>query len=226
MMSDAQISDSNALRSLQQASEARGLKFYVNPPREMVPGFLEDYEPDAIALGPEGGIIIEMKVRRNPASDRKLAAVAKRVASHQGWEFRVIYLNQPVDETLPIANPTPEQIRGTFREVEALTKGGHSAAALVTAWAALEALARLASAYSESRRSKNFSPDQAIQTLAEEGYIDNETADHMRKLAKLRNAAVHGDFSVNVSAEQVESLLTQLQAVASEVMTVTSEQEA
>ena len=55
MMSEAQLGESNVLRNLQQVSEARGLKFFVNPPREVVPAFLGDFQPDAIAVGPEGG---------------------------------------------------------------------------------------------------------------------------------------------------------------------------
>jgi uncharacterized protein YutE (UPF0331/DUF86 family) len=223
MMSEAQLRESNVLRNLRQVSEARGLKFYVNPPREIVPEFLGDFQPDAIARGPEGGIIIEAKLPGNPASEKQFAAIARRVSGQKGWEFRAIYLNPPMDEMPFIAKPTPEQLQATFKEIEALTKGGHRAAALVTGWAALESLARLASANSEGRTSRGFSPIQAIQTLAEEGYIENEAADSLRAMAKLRNAVVHGDFSVAVPAEQVEGLLGQLQAIASDIMSVSPE---
>jgi hypothetical protein len=226
MMSEAQLWESNVLRNLQQVSEARGLKFYVNPPREIVPEFLGDFQPDAMALGPDGGIIIEVKNRRNPASEKQLAAIARRVSGQKGWEFRAIYLNPPMDETPPIAKPTPEQLQTTFGEIEALTKGGHPAAALVTAWAALESLARLASANGEARRPGDFSPIQAIQMLAEDGYIEHETADRLREMAKLRNAVVHGDFSVDVPVEQSEGLLKELRVIASNIMGVGSEQDA
>lgn len=222
MMSEAQLWESNVLRNLRLMSEARGLKFYANPSRELVPEFLGSYEPDAIAVGPEGGIIIEVKLRRSPASERHLAALAKRVSNQRGWEFRVIYLNPSTDETPTIEKPTLDQLQSAFREIDALMKSGHPAAAFVTGWAALESLARLASAYSEARRSSAFSPIQAVQTLAEEGYIENEAADRLREMANLRNAVVHGDFSVDVPAEKVEGLLRQLQAIASNVMSVTS----
>jgi hypothetical protein len=126
-----------------------------------------------------------------------------------------------MDQTPPISKPTPEQLRATFGEIGALMKGGHPAAAFVTAWASLESLARLASANSEARTSMGFSPIQAIQTLAEEGYVENEAADRLRGMAYLRNAVVHGDLSVEVPVEQVEWLLKQLQAIASDVMSVT-----
>src|SRR5438552_494558 len=106
MISEARLLESNALRNLQKLSEARGLKFYLNPSREIVPDFLGDHRPDAIALGPEGGIIIEMKRGRSPASERQLAAIASRVSDQKGWEFRAIYLNPPLDEMPSIEKPT------------------------------------------------------------------------------------------------------------------------
>lgn len=223
MMSESQLGESNILRNLRQVSEARGLKFYVNPPSEVVPAFLGDFQPDAIAVGPDGGIIIEVRHRRSPASEHQLAAIARRVSDQKGWEFRAIYLDPPMDGTPPIAKPTPGQIQAGLGEIETLTKAGHPAAALVTAWAVLESLARLATANSEARAPKGFSPIQAIQTLAEEGYIENDAADRMREMAKLRNAVVHGDFSVEIPAEQVAGLARQLREIASDIVSSTPE---
>ncbi len=127
-----------------------------------------------------------------------------------------------MDAVLPIAKPTPEQLQVAFSEIDALTSDGHFAAALVRAWAALEALARLARVDSEASRTRAFSPIQAIQILAEEGYIDNTVADRLREMAKLRNAVVHGDLSAIVSSNQVQDLLVQLRTIQSEVMAVTS----
>jgi len=223
MMSEARLGESNILKALRQVSEARGLKFYINPPREVVPEFLGDFRPDAIAVGPEGGIIIEVKLRRNPASERQLAAIAKKISDQKGWEFRAIYLNPPTEGAALIDKPTPEQLQATFKEVSALAEGGHRAAALVMGWAALESLARLAIAGGEARTVRGFSPIQAIQTLAEEGYLENEDADRLREMAKLRNAVVHGDLSVDVPTMQVEDLLSQLRAIASDIVSVTPE---
>ena len=225
-MTETQLRKSSALKTLRQLAEARGLTFYVNPPREIVPEFLGDFQPDAMALGPEGGIIIEVKLQGSPASEKPLAAIARKVSGQKGWEFRAIYMNSPMDETPPIEKPTQAQLLTTFEEIAALIKGGHPAAGLVTAWAALESLARLAGGNDEARRPGGFSPIQAIQRLAEEGYIENDAADRLREMAKLRNAVVHGDFSVDVSAEKVEGLLMQLQAIMTNIETIAAEQEA
>jgi len=45
----------------------------------------------------------------------------------------------------------------------------------------------------------------------------------VREMVKLRNAVIHGDFSAEVPAEQIEDLLTQVQAIASDIMSVMPE---
>ena len=142
--------------------------------------------------------------------------------TEKGWEFRAVYVSSPTDEIPPIAKPTPPQLQTMFGEAEVLTNSGHAGAAFVTLWAVLESLARLASSDAEARTSQGFSPLQAIQTLAEAGYIENEGADQLREMAKLRNAVVHGDFSINVTADQAAALLSQLQAIASDIMSETA----
>ena len=220
MMSESQLQESGALRNLQQASEARGLKFYVNPPREIVPAFLGDFQPDAMAVGPDGGIIIEVRFRGQRESEQQLATIARRVSSERGWEFRAIYLDPPTGEIASIEKPTAAQLQATFKEIGALTAAGHPAAAFVTGWAALESLARLATG--EAGRSGSLSPMQTVQALAEEGYIENDVADRLREMTRLRNAVVHGDLSVDVSAEQVGVLLGELRAIAANVLSVVS----
>jgi uncharacterized protein YutE (UPF0331/DUF86 family) len=214
MTSERNAWEINVLRNLEKGFEARGMKFYINPPREVVPEFLGDFRPDAIAQGPEGGVVIEVKDRRSPKSDRQVAEIAKRVSSQKGWEFRAFYVNPPVDAMPSIAKPTTQQLRAAFEEVEALTKGGHHTAAFLAAWAALESLARLTEVGGEASVQRGFSPLQAIQMLAEEGYLENGDADNLRKMVNLRNAVAHGDLSARVSKLQLEHLLTQLRAIA------------
>jgi REase_AHJR-like len=224
MISDARLLESTALRNLRQMSEARALKFYVNPPPEVVPSFLGRFQPDAIAVGPDGGIIIGLTSRRNPRSERQLAAIAKQVSDQKGWEFRAIFLNPPVDDTPPIARPTQDQLQVKFAEIEALTNGGHTEAAFLTAWATLESLARLAREGGEAGRViGGLSALQAVQTLAEEGYLENDDADRLRAMVRLRNSVVHGDFSADVSAEEVKALLRQLRAIAAGIASVTGD---
>lgn len=148
---------------------------------------------------------------------RQLAEIARRVSAQKGWEFRAIYLNPSIDEAPAIAEPTPGQLQAAFGEVEALTDSGHRIAAFSIAWAALESIARLANVMGGSKATGGSL--QAIQTLAEAGYVANESAEYLRKTVKLRNAIVHGDLGVDISKGQVEALLKRLRAIAAKVET-------
>jgi uncharacterized protein YutE (UPF0331/DUF86 family) len=220
MMLEAQFAESSVLQNLRQTYEARGLRFYVNPPRDLLPDFLGDYRPDAIAVGPEGGIIIEVKLRQTAESEKQLASISKRVSGQKGWEFRAIYVNPAIDQESPIAAPTPGQLQAAFSEIEVLMKSGHASLALVAAWATLESLARLAATDNEPEKLGRYSPIQAVQRLAEEGYVENDVAERLREMVKLRNAVVHGNYSVAVPAEQVQNLLVELRAIAANVVSV------
>jgi uncharacterized protein YutE (UPF0331/DUF86 family) len=83
----------------------------------------------------------------------------------------------------------------------------------------VESLARLASANSGATQLGSLSPVQAIQVLAEEGYLEKDVAQRLREMVHLRNAVVHGDLSVQVPPGQVEYLLEQLEAIASDIIT-------
>ena len=64
----------NVLRNLRAASEERGLKFYIKPPRDVLPEFLGGYQPDAIAIDPQGGgMVVEIKRNSNGSAHNDLA---------------------------------------------------------------------------------------------------------------------------------------------------------
>jgi hypothetical protein len=210
----AASSESRALASLRRAYEARGFTFLAEPPQHAVPDFLGTYRPDAIARGPEGGVIIEVKRGRRKDAEDALADVARRVAGQRGWEFRVIYVNPVQDEPDRIERPTRQQVQAALGEVGALIESGHRTAAFALAWAALEALARLAGSEG-AEKERAFAPMQAVQMLAEEGYIESDAAARLRGMVKLRHAVIHGDLSAEVSTEQVKGMLDDLRQAAS-----------
>jgi hypothetical protein len=215
MISDGQPWELSVLHNLQHSYEARGFKFHISPPPELIPSFLAGHRPDAIAVSPDGGgIIIEVKRHRAEASNRQLADLAKKVAGQKRWEFQVIYTNPTTEESDDIAKATVKQINAGLQEIQLLADSGHYAPALIFGWAVLESLARFARGLGSSR---GHSPVQVVQALAEEGYLANDDAQRLREMARVRSSLVHGDLSVTVSAEQVGFLLGQLRALKSEI---------
>ncbi len=221
-MLESQTWEVNVLRNLQVASEERGLKFYINPSRDVLPEFLAGYQPDAIAINPQGGgMVVEIKRNRNKSADNHLAQLSKRVTSQKGWEFRVFYMNPNTEQQASIATASLEQIDAKLREIKSLKDGGYFGPALIYGWSVLESLARLAGG---PERARGLSPIQAVQELAAGGYIENEEAQHLREMARLRSAVVHGDFSLTVTADEIEFLLKQLETLRLNISKVEDEE--
>lgn len=201
------------LDSLAKDAERRGWTFLVAPQKSALPEFLGDYRPDAIVLNSEGGVIIEITNRRDIAQKGRLAEVAKIVSGQRGWSFRVFYANPSDQPRASFLSPTSEEVITGINEARALDAMGQERAALVMAWAALEAVARLVMSQADIDSAKPISPIQAVQTLAQEGYLSDEDAAQLRDLARIRNEVVHGGLSVRVSREEVGRLIENLESI-------------
>jgi uncharacterized protein YutE (UPF0331/DUF86 family) len=94
-----------------------------------------------------------------------------------------------------------------------LLESGHERAALVIAWSLLEAIARLVTPQGETTRARPLSPVQAVQTLAEMGYLKEVDARRLRELTSLRNAVVHGGLKTVVPANDVAQLICDLETI-------------
>jgi uncharacterized protein YutE (UPF0331/DUF86 family) len=77
-------------------------------------------------------------------------------------------------------------------------------AALLLAWAALEASAR---ANAPETFSRPQSTARLVEVLANEGQITPSEADRLRDISRKRNLLAHGDFQTAVSADEVLELL-------------------
>src|SRR5215207_11081681 len=82
------------LENLRQRYEGDGYTFFAYPPRDLVPPFLEDYRPDAIAIGPRGRVAIEVKLHRGAAGTAQLSKVASLFSDHPDWQFIVVYSDE------------------------------------------------------------------------------------------------------------------------------------
>ena len=223
---DAGIAESDILKDLRASYEWRGFAFYVDPPRELVPSFWEEYSLDAIALGPDGlGCVIKLRRQFDPATQEYDLELAEK-ASQNGWGFEIRYTHPEGNPLAFIVKQTPKQIEANLNEIQDLVKSGHNFPALIMGGAVLEALARVVYMNRMEQRLGEISPLGALQILAEEGYLENDAVQDLREMSRLRNAVIHGDLSVDVPVETVEHLLGQLRAIATDIARVMAGQDA
>lgn len=203
---------------LRERYESDGYAFFTHPSPSLVPAFLEDFRPDAIAVRDDEGVVIEVKVGEG-AAGRRSPDVTDRFKDHGKWKFHVVYAGDVDTDTVSISPPDEQQLQKGVREVESLLDGGHSGAAFVLAWAVLEAAARQASAGSSEGLTEALTSRQTVAVLEGEGLIDATSARNLRGMIEARNALAHGDLARDVDEREVRFVLSLLRLIVSDLDT-------
>jgi uncharacterized protein YutE (UPF0331/DUF86 family) len=198
------VRESDFLEALIPSYEAEGFSVFLHPPREMLPPFMRGYQPDAIALKDDRKIAIEIKRDIGQTTAARIEQLHKMFSGHPEWELRPYYLpSRPEEEDIQVSDIL--EIDHALAEVEELKRGGHLRAALMMAWATLEAAGR-ALLPQNLRRPQPAS--SLVEVLASEGVITPTEADSLRKTVNLRNAASHGHFALPITERQVDEIVS------------------
>lgn len=206
-----QETESSVLSRLVPELQAQGYDVFVKPTRTAVPAFLGDFQPDAIALrGAENAasdknLLIQV-TRQSKGNEKRLEDLAKLVAGQAGWELRIIWISAATT-TEAMRVQSPDAIADRIAEVKRLAGDGHLGAALLLAWATLEAQARFLETEKFQRPQTS---GRLVQTLAENGHLTPDEADLLRIIADKRNALAHGELTVDVSPQDVDTLIAVL----------------
>ena len=196
--------EKNFIEKLRTRYEQEGFTFTTYPDKTKLPEFLGSYNPDAIAQKPGYNVVIEVKRRPTPTTERSVKDIRRLFDGHPDWKFQVFFMGtDPQSETIPVAGPAA--ISDRINEVRGLITEGHLRSAFVMAWSLLEAALR---ALGRDADSRGRLPGTVVQTLAMNGYIDPDTERRMRDLIGLRNRIVHGDLDAEPTTADVELLLS------------------
>lgn len=194
------------LENLKPELEAEGYKVFIRPGRGIVPPFLGAFEPDAVALGSDKNLLIEV-VSGGESAAKRLQTLGNLMKGIEGWELRVEYI-QISNHQDHLAVQSSEQIAKSINEINSLVTSAHMGAALLLAWATFEATARFLMAQHFHRPQ---TPKRLINVLAEQGYVDPDQADILRALAIKRNELVHGQLHVAVTAREMSEFVAILE---------------
>src|SRR5262245_14200789 len=137
----SEITESNVLEALVPQLEEEGYTVYLHPGTLLMPPFLKDYQPDAIALRADKSLAIEIALRQTADNKERLQRIAKMFEGQDKWELRV-YWGTPTALQGSLEVQTPEAIRSRIEELRDLGDKGHLGPALLLGWATFEALAR------------------------------------------------------------------------------------
>jgi hypothetical protein len=201
------VSEDQVLQSEIARLESEGYDVFVQPRAPLVPEFLGDYVPDAVATGNGKKIVLE--VARSLGSE-KLKAVAAQFAKQREWELKILLVTPTSSgQTVPVQSR--QAIDGAIEEIERLRQVHALRAAFLLAWATFEAEGR-ASIVGKFDRPQT--PGRLVQVLSQEGLLTPTEADRMRTLSERRNQLVHGDLGTEIRSEDLQWLVATLRKMA------------
>ena len=202
MTSSLSTLERDALDEVERRLIGKGYSVVREPRGDAVPNFLGQFQPDAIAIGKQPQLVIEIIARRGSASvdAAKVEQIRQLISDHHDWALEVVYTT-PSSSSPGVG--APHAIRARFGEIQRLAKID-GRAALIMAWSMLEAVAR---ALLPDRAERALTPASTVELLASLGYVDKSEADMLRDAGRARNLMVHGDLNQQISPADLNSVL-------------------
>lgn len=202
-MTMARQTRAELLAGTSRSLREKGYDIIEQPDPSLLPESLATLQPDAIAIGKEPKLVIEIAGQGSHYASR-IADMQKALKNQTDWKLHLVVHLSKGDPEMP---PISESNIRTF--VDSLGDATTDARAnLLMAWAALEALSR-------KRRPQSFSrpqsPGRIVEEFATEGVISPSDAAFLRTMAYKRNAFVHGDLSQIVSKPEIDRFIAILE---------------
>ena len=196
-----------AFSALEPRWRQRGYTILREPGKEELPAFLSEVRPDAIATGRTPNIVIELVDSDQDNSQPSIARLRELLENHPDWELEVVYLGASSDGP---TSETREAIVRTLADVERL-QSLDPRAALLLAWAALEAAARLRS---PDQAQEALSVPLLIDLLVSEGLVEQEDFALLKWTGQQRPPLAHGELGIAPEAFDVSLLASLARSVA------------
>jgi REase_AHJR-like protein len=204
----SQLRETDVLENIVPQLEAEGYEVYSHPSANLLPSFMQSYRPDAIALREDKKLAIEV-VRKGSSTEGRLDKLRELLAGRRDWELRVYWIS-PSNTPEPIDLASGKEIEQSIKAVEQLASEGLHGAALLMAWATLEALGR---ALLPEKLARPQTAGRLVEALAGEGYVTPTEADRLRELGKVRNQLAHGGLRAKTTSKDIKSFAATLRTL-------------
>jgi hypothetical protein len=191
----------------------KGFKVTIEPKFSNLPREIQclGFQPDIIATSENINLIIEVKTFET-IKNSKLAEIAEKVKSIEGWDFELVYTNPRSKNEAPsvsVPNTYMDAKRSVDRAARFLgTDAGeeYSDAALLLIWGAVEnALRANFSTYKNTK--KNLTPRALIRDAVILGIIGKNDQIFLESMMKKRNEISHGIFNETLNKRELEKLV-------------------
>ncbi len=212
------LQEQQKIQSTAQKLQERGYQVVTEPSKSDLPFNLGGYLPDLIAIKDDQGIIFEIKTTFKRLSVDRLQNIAEQVASHHGWRFVLITLDDENEEFFQLEEkdfPYWQDLESRLSKVDILIQSSLFEPAILFLWSILELLLRK-KAVIENIPIERFPASNLLDHLYSRGEISMEQFDIFKDFLKLRNQIAHGLITpinstgdmLNLAHQKVKALIS------------------
>lgn len=208
-MTQASLTERRILETVEQRWTQLGYTVIREPRRDQLPAFLQGMRPDAIAVGQQPSIVIEILDKRSRASDTKLRQFHTLFQGRDDWRLEVVYASS---EGAPVQSINLADIKAAITAAEDL-KISEPRAGLLLAWSALEAVTRI---LEPDLASNGLSTSSVVDLLVSMGHLPQPDAGRLRGIGEIRNLLAHGQLNQNPAVDDLQALISLVRKLTAE----------
>lgn len=214
MRSDTTKWEEEKIRELVREYSAKGYRVVLQPGTSKLPKFMKsfNYLPDLIVYGKNEKLVIEVRSSSTISDAERFSHIADSIRNQKGWDFVLVMTNPKAKSTVEPSGTIPgyqyalQQLAEAEQVLSAGAGGGFRNAALLVAWAGLEAAIR----YTLSRqyeRDKPVSLPTLVRDAGMYGVISRRDSEFIEGSMKVRNSIAHGYQGVAISKGHIRRIV-------------------
>jgi REase_AHJR-like len=182
------------IQSTTQELIDNGYKVSIEPSSSDLPFALGGYHPNLIATKGDEGIILEIKTTSSRLSVDRFQAIAEQIATHNGWRFLLITLDDTSESILPSVEqdlPSWEELKSRLANLDTLIQASLFEPSLLFFSSILEAVLRKR-AINQNIPIWRLPEKNLLNHLFSSGEISMSDFDVYKSCLALRDKVAHG----------------------------------
>jgi uncharacterized protein YutE (UPF0331/DUF86 family) len=206
-------------RAIAEEYRRRGYEVIEEPAQEQLPDFLSGYHPDLLIRKGDEARVVEVKSRAALTKEPQIRELARLLHAKLNWNFELVIVGEAEQLRTPEgARPFDrDDILQGIQAPEQLLELGFAEAALLLAWASLEATLRLL-ARKEDIVLDRLDPLYVLNQAVMHGIISRDEYNFLTKVMQYRNALAHGFKAVDFDRALVKELISTTQHLLQEAL--------